>query len=394
MQISADTSLIEAARRIAPVIREHNPEAERERRLSSPVLAALHETGLLRMCTPRSLGGLETDPLTRALVIEEISGYDTAAGWTLTNPLDYAYLCARLPDAGTEEIYGRSANVVVAAQFGRPMQAAPAPGGYRITGRAPFFSNCHDANWIATSAVVTPGDETRPHDIAEPQLVMVYLPRESCEVIDTWHVMGMRGTGSDDVAVTDVFVPTARTFPVIPEFTPGSHYSGPLYRFPIIGVGASSLSPLLLAVARKAIDEVATLAQGKVPVARSALLRERASAQAKLARAEAILRAGRLLFYDTLSDAWQAALAGETFSLRQKADLLLAMTHAVSSAVKTVELMYSVAGTSAIYTRSPLERYFRDVQVLRHHAFGAESRYETVGQVFWGLPPDFPFVAF
>src|SRR5262249_11478945 len=152
--------------------------------------------------------------------------------------LDYAYLCARLPDAGTEEIYGRSANVVIAAQFGRPMQATPAPGGYRITGRAPFFSNCHDANWIATSAV-TLGDETRPHDIAEPQLMMVYLPRESCEVIDTWHVIGMRGTGSDDVAVTDVFVPTARTFPVIPEFTPGSHYRGPLYRFPIIGVGAS-----------------------------------------------------------------------------------------------------------------------------------------------------------
>jgi indole-3-acetate monooxygenase len=95
-----------------------------------------------------------------------------------------------------------------------------------------------------------------------------------------------------------------------------------------------------------------------------------------------------------LSEAWQAALARETFSLRQKADLLLAMTHAVNSAVAAVELVYSVAGTSGIYTRNPLERYFRDVQVLRHHAFGAETRYETVGQVYLGLPPDFPFVAF
>jgi indole-3-acetate monooxygenase len=88
MQIRADTTLIEAAQRIAPVIREHNEEAERERRLSPPVLAALHEAGLLRMCTPRSLGGLEVDPITRAVVIEEISGYDSAAGWTLANPLD------------------------------------------------------------------------------------------------------------------------------------------------------------------------------------------------------------------------------------------------------------------------------------------------------------------
>src|SRR4029453_14949256 len=114
MQIHADTTLLEAARRIAPVIREYSDEAERERRLSPPVLAALHDAGLLRMCTPRSLGGLEVDPMTRALVIEEISGHDTAAGWAFTNPLDQAYLGARLPDVGAEEIYGRGANVVIA----------------------------------------------------------------------------------------------------------------------------------------------------------------------------------------------------------------------------------------------------------------------------------------
>jgi len=392
MQIHADSTLIDAARRIAPVIREHNEEAERERRLSPPVLAALHESGLLRMCTPRSLGGLEADPLTRALVIEEISAHDTAAGWTLANPLDWAYLCARLPDEGAEEVYGGGANIVIAAQFGRPMQAAPTEGGYRITGRAPFVSNCHDTNWIATTAMVTTGGQTRAE--SEPEMVMAYLPPGSCEIIDTWHVSGMRGTGSNDIAVTDVFVPRARTFPIVPEFTPGSHYQGSLYRFPLIGIVASNLPPLVLAVARRAIDEVTELAQGKVPVTRSTALRERASAQAKLAQAEAILRAGRGLLYDTLRETWEATLAGETISLRQKADVLLAMTHAVSSAVKAVDLMYSVAGTSGIYTRSPLERYFRDVQVLKHHAFGAETRYETVGQVYLGLPPDFALLAF
>jgi alkylation response protein AidB-like acyl-CoA dehydrogenase len=142
----------------------------------------------------------------------------------------------------------------------------------------------------------------------------------------------------------------------------------------LIGVVASNLPPIVLALARRAIEEVSTLAQSKVPVAASTALRERGSAQVKLAQAKAVLRSGRVLLYDTLSDAWQATLTGETFSLRQKADLLLAMTNAVSSAVKAVELMYSVAGTSGIYTRHPLERYFRDVQVLRHHAFGAETR--------------------
>jgi indole-3-acetate monooxygenase len=376
------------------VIREHHDEAERERRLSPPVLAALHDSGLLRMCTPRSLGGLESDPLTRALVVEEISGHDTAAGWTLANPLDWAYLCARLPDEGAEEIYGQGANLVIAARFGHPMQAAPSRGGYRITGRAPFVSNCHDANWIATTATVMAVGKSPATHKGEPEPVMAYLPRESCEVIDTWHVMGMRGTGSNDVAVTDVLVPIARTFPIKPEFTPGSHYKGPLYQFPLIGTVPSNLPPLLLAVARRAIEEVSTLAQTKVPVGRSTSLRERASTQAKLARGEAVLRAARLLLYNTLSDTWQATLAGDTLSLRQKADVLLAMTHVVSSAVKAVELMHSIAGTSGIYMKCPLERYFRDVQVLRHHAFGAETRYETVGQVYLGLPPDFPLVAF
>jgi alkylation response protein AidB-like acyl-CoA dehydrogenase len=249
------------------VIREHKQEAERERRLSPPVLAALHEAGLMRMCTPRSLGGLEADPLTRALVIEEISGHDTAAGWTLVNPLDWAYLGARLPDAGAEEIYGGGADIVLAAQFGRPMQAAPVQGGYRITGRAPFVSNCLDAHWIATTAMVMAGDQSQAE--AEPEAVMAYLPAESCQVIDTWDVMGMRGTGSNDVAVSDVFVPKARTFPMVSEFTPGSHYQGPLYRFPFPGIVASNLPPLVLAVARRAIDEVSALAQGKVPVATS-----------------------------------------------------------------------------------------------------------------------------
>ena len=244
------------------------------------------------------------------------------------------------------------------------MRADPAEGGSHITGRAPFVSNCQDANWIATTAVVMDGGQPRTDEAGQPNVVMVYFPAARCQVVDTWHVLGMRGTGSHDVEVTDVFVPTIRYFPFVPEFTPGSHYRGPLYRFPTVGTVATNLSPLVLAVARQAIDEVVTLAQGKMPVVSSTSLRERASAQAAVARAEAILRAGRLLLYDTLNEVWRATLAGQTISLGQRADLQLAMTHAVSSAVKAVELKYRIASTSGIYTRSPLERYFRDVQVL------------------------------
>src|SRR5262245_53313103 len=145
MKIHVDTTLIDAARHILPVIRDHNAEAERERRLSKVVLKALTDAGLLRMWTPRSLGGLEMDPLTSARVIEEVAGADSAAGWTLFNPLSYAFFCARLPDAGVEEIYRNGPNALIAGPFHPPSQATPVAGGYRLTGRAPFASNCHDA---------------------------------------------------------------------------------------------------------------------------------------------------------------------------------------------------------------------------------------------------------
>ena len=384
MHFEADTSLIDAARRIGPIIREHNAEAERGRRLSRPVLDALYETGLLRMFTPRSLGGLEANPITRALVVEEISGHDTAAGWTLENPLDWAYFCARLPDQGAEEIYSRGAGILIAAQYGRPLNATSTEGGYRISGRAPFLSNCYDADWIASTAFVDGDLESE---------VMVYFPRENCEIVDTWDAMGMRGTGSNDISVTDVYVPKFRAFPLVPEFETGSHYKGALYRFPLAGIAATGIPTVMLGAARKAIDEVTELAVTKTPVASSAPLKERFSAQAKLAKAEAVFRSGRLLLYDTLSEAWQTSVDGGTHSMKQRADLLLAMTHAMSSAVEAVDLACSIAGTTAFRASSPFERYFRDAQTLKYHAFAAESRYKTVGKVYLGIPPDFPATA-
>ena len=390
VQGGPDTSLIEAAREIAPIVRKQSAAAERERRLSRPVLDALRDAGLLRMATPRSLGGLETDPVTRALVVEEIGRHDSAAAWTLENPLDWAFFCCRLPDAGAEEIYGGGADVLIAAQFGRPLQATSTNGGYRISGRAPFVSNCYDADWIS-STVLVDADESVGD---EPEMRMVYVPRGNCQIIDTWDVLGMRGTGSNDISVSDVYVPKSRTFPMVPEFEPGSHYRGPLYRLPVVGAAAGGIPTPMLGVARRALDEVTDLARTKSPVAASGLLRERASAQLQLGRAEAILRSGRLLLLDTLSQAWRRCIDGETHSLEQKADLLLAMAHAMSSAVQAVDLACSIAGTTAFRATSPLERCFRDVQTMRHHVFASEQRYGTFGQVRLGVPPDFPVVAF
>ena len=161
------------------------------------------------------------------------------------------------------------------------------------------------------------------------------------------------GTGSHDVVVHEVFVPAALTYLLTPDVVRGSHYQGPLYRFTLIGVQAMVFPAVALAVARGALDEVTALIQGKTPAVTTTALRERASAQMKLAQAEGLWRAGRALLYDTLQAAWETCVVGETLTLRQRADVLLAMTQAVSGAATAVEWMWSVAGTSGIFQSSP-----------------------------------------
>ena len=385
MRLMVDEEVLDAARKLEPVVRDHAAQAEHERRLPQPVVEALAEAGLFRMFTPKSLGGLEVDPVTCARVIEEVAGFDSAAGWALQAGNSADWWCGRLPAVGPEEIYAGGPDTIIAAAFHPPMQATPEAGGFRVTGRRPLASNIHDADWLFVTALV---------ETEAGEAIGVFVPASAAEVIDTWDSLGMRGTDSHDVALADVFVPTARTFPLVPQFQPGPRYRGPLYRLPGIGEAAVVICPVALAIAGAALTELRLLAQGKTPFGSATVLRERAVAQAKLARAEAIWRSARLLFYDTLSLAWERTVAGEPSTLEQKADLQLAAAHALASSVKAVDITYSLAGTSAVYARSPLERHFRDIQTLRHHGFVCEARYETAGQVYLGVDPEFALVSF
>jgi alkylation response protein AidB-like acyl-CoA dehydrogenase len=393
MPLTTEREPLEAARTLGPLIREHSDVGERERRPAAATMDALREAGLFRLYTPRSLGGSEVDPVTCARVIEEVSGSDSAAGWAVMVANGVDWWCARLPDDGAEEIYARGPDAIIASAFNPPMQAIQSDGGYRVTESNPLASNIGDASWLFVPALVRNEDTPRMGNSA-PEVVGTILAASECEIVDTWHALGMRGTDSRDVAVSDVFVPASRTFAIVPEFQPGSHYRGPLYRMPAMGAVVAAWAGVALAIARRSINELVALAEGKTPFASTTSLRERASAQAKVGQAEALLRSARLLLYDELERAWDRTLAEASFSLEDKAHLLMAAVHAMNSSARVVELKFSAAGTTAIYTRSPLERCFRDIQVLKQHGFFSESRYETVGQIHLGLPPDLGFVAF
>jgi indole-3-acetate monooxygenase len=385
--------LLARARSLGPLIRKHAGEAEQGRRLSQEVIGALGESGFFRLLLPRSLGGLEVDPVTCALIVEEVAGFDSAAAWALQAGNTSAWWAARLATNGAEEIYTGNPSALVAAAFHPPQQAVETAGGYRITGRGPLASTIHDAEWLLLTAMVLDGN--RPKMLGDmPQIIGLVLRAREAQVVDTWDSLGMRGTDSNDVVVNDVFVPAARTFPLSPEFEPGAHHRGPLYRFP----GAASVSfviaPIPLAVARGAISELKELAQRKTALGFNRPLRERGVVQVAVAKAEAMLRAARLFFYDTLDVAWARTVAGEGSTLQQKADLLLAGAHAATTAASVADMMHRVAGTTGIYASNPLERHLRDTLTLRHHGFLSENRFETAGQVYLGVAPEFALVAF
>jgi alkylation response protein AidB-like acyl-CoA dehydrogenase len=384
MSFEIDHELLDVALGLGPLIKEHSAEGESNRRVPAAVIRAMKDAGLVRMMTPKSVGGLESDPVTSARVFEEVARFDSAASWILQAANSGDFYCARLPDEGAEEIYANGPDAMIALSVHPPMEATPVDGGYRVSGRSHLGSGIHDADWLMV-LVRLPGDEG---------LRGAFLPRRDVTVVDTWHSMGMRGTDSNTATVEDAFVPTARTWPLRPTFQPGSHFEGPLYRYPSLGEGIVVLAPVALGVARLAIDEFKRLALGKTPFMSATSLSERPAAQMALGKAEGVSSAARSFFYATATEAWERTLDGRASTKEEKGKLMLAAVHLMQSCVEAVDLVCGVAGTSGIYTCSPLERAFRDVHTARHHGWVSETRYGTYGQIALGLEPDFPVALF
>ena len=386
MKTDVDTSLLERVRKIGPVLKANVAEGERLRRLPQESMDALTGSGLLTMLTPKSMGGLEVDPVSYTTLIEEAVRFDPAAAWTLTNPLLWMFFCSRLPEEGAAELLGDDPRAMFAASITPPMKAEPVEGGFRITGDGRFASNCHHARWIASVCRIA-DDSTQ-----ENQTIWAYISQEDVQILDTWDVLGMRATGSDDIRVDGAFVPAYRVFPFTPEVHLGPKFQGPLYRFSFIGIVTAALTPVMLGIARTAIDEAAALALGKTATGGSSPLWMSPSVQSQIGQAEAAHRAARALLYQTLDEVWQWVLSGQEVTTAQRAGLLLAATHASESSVHVVERMHTLAGTTGFYSGNHIERCFRDIQVARQHRFYTEGRYETFGRMYFGLEPDYGMV--
>ena len=384
MTATETQSPLDAARKLAPMIRSGADQIEADRELPRPLFEALADAGLFLLALPRSLGGAEIDLPTYVQVLEEIGKADASTGWIVNQCAIFATYAARMPHDIARLIWIDTPRSVVANTPMPTAQAVVVPGGYRVTGRQGFSTGCRHAAWLAARAQVLENGQLRLRDGQAEQLYL-FVPAAEAELLDTWHVRGMRGTGTYHFAVSDVFVPAERT--VLQSDAPLLE-TGPLYRIPRTLLFGSGDAAVALGMARSSLLAFFELAGAKTPRAMQATLRDQPMVQAAVGRAEADLRSGRAFLSEAVRELWTEAMATGGTTQDKRATLRLAATHGIRLAVNVIDTVYNLAGVTTIYEGNLIQRYFQDIHVVSQHLQARLSHYELVGQHWLGLKTD------
>ncbi|HLZ70565.1 MAG TPA: acyl-CoA dehydrogenase family protein [Dehalococcoidia bacterium] len=381
----------ELVRPVADEIRLMAAQAEAERRLPDELVERLMEGGLFSIYTPRAFGGLDL-PLPDALsVVEEVSRHDGSTGWTVALGIANGLFTAVLPEASAARVLGSgSALIAGAPAFG--VRAERAEGGYRLTGRWAFNSGAPNATWIAAAAPIVADGAPRLDDGGQPEMVIAFLPPADVQIIDTWYVTGLRATGTQDLYVDGVFVPDEMTGGFALPAGPRHVREVRLTNIPFFSlVGLAQSPPVCLGLARRAIEEFRQLALAKERPF-GPRLSEQVQAQVGLAHAEALVRSARTFWYANVQAIWDAASRRCELTPEALAVLRLSCLTAVENSVTAADTLYRLAGSSAIFQSSPLERCWRDLHTAAQHLQVQDGRWETAGRVLFGLDPGSPLL--
>lgn len=378
--------LVEQAIALRPLLRAEAAGIEAARRLSEPVLDALHGLDAFHLQLTPDFGGHGADPLTMLRVIEELSRGDASTGWcAMVGAESSACVNAYLgPDVVRELTAGtpRPVFALSAVGVGKAVETAD---GFRVSGRWRFASACRHAHWLGGLAVVHAGDTPRLRDSGAPLLRVIYVPVTAARVIDVWQAVdGLRATASDDFELEEVFVPATHTADL---FGPPCH-AAPAWRVPTGLRLALSKAAAVCGMARGALDALPPML-ARTPFVGGRPAREEARVQLALADVEAALEGGRALFYQRVSALWQQVQDGTTPDLPTIAQVRLGVVHAARQAVTAVHTAQQLAGSAAIFDPL-LTRAARDIDVARHHFQLQPHVMEDVGRVMLGQAPRNP----
>lgn len=378
--------LLETARTLRSRIQADRDRIEEGRRLPKDLTQELAREGFFRIFLPAAYGGLDLTPMQGLEVLEQLARGDASVAWCVWNGNTH-WIAAQLPSETAGTIHAK-ADVVTANSTRASGVAEIVDGGFRVNGRWSLVSGCELGDWMVLLCVVHEGGKPRLTPSGGTETRFVVVPASACKIVDTWTVGGLRGTGSHDVVVADAFV--AGSYAA--GFNDPLILKAPRYRFPPFCRVIPGLGAIALGLARTAIDSLTGLAADKQLQRSNQVLRQSQGAQIRVSEAEAAVRSARLYLFDSVETLWRVVVATGAAPIEARAHARMAASHAVSSAAKAIDLMYSAAGATALYTSSPLERAFRDVHAITQH-IGVHPRVmETTGRVLFGLDPDTPLL--
>jgi indole-3-acetate monooxygenase len=385
-----ESAILHAAIAMAPQIRASVEEIEQARRLPTSIVNAMKDAGIFGMTMPHEWGGPELDPLTQFRVLEALAMADGSVGWCAMINCDGGYITAFL-DQDVARIMYPDLQAGTAAAATPTGQAVLVPGGYRVSGRFPFASGCQHCEWVWLGCVVMVDGMPRVDTNGVPETRQCVVKLSQCEILDTWHTTGLRGTGSNDLLVKDVFVEATHTFSFQDKEL--IKRPGPLYAFPFMF--ASKSSPVALGIARHAIDVLIETATNK-PARRYTLgdhlepakmMRDDAFIQEAVGRADTQLTSARAHLFEVMGDLWNTLVSGREPTASQIARFTTTHAFVVGVCVDVVQLVFKAAGGTAVYQKGPLDRCLRDVLTINQHVVGTLRTYEMAGRLLLGLEP-------
>jgi indole-3-acetate monooxygenase len=369
-----------AAQALRETIQKHRKETEETRGLAPQIVEGLIEAGLCRLVVPASLGGYEAAPVLFVQTLEELASAEASVAWIAWNNALPCFSARYLVEAQRRELFGDARRLF--ANSTRPSgKAVVVDGGFRVSGRWGLVSGCELADWIPVMCVVIEDNGPRMLPPGMPETRMAYVPKGSYAILDTWYVGGLRGTGSHDVVMDDVFVPTEKTY----SFLDPDRLNLPISRLPFGATMSAGCAAICLGLAQTALNTLLDLASSKKQVDQTPGLRDRPIVQALVATAAAELDGARLLLHSTLNDVWASCEQEFPVTPKQRARLWRSALHAARKTKALVTAVYEAAGTSALYVDCPIERIHRDIHAVTQHIILAPTWLEEAGRITLGL---------
>jgi alkylation response protein AidB-like acyl-CoA dehydrogenase len=390
---AGDPQIVARAEALRSELEMRSSEMERNRRLAPQVLDKLHQAQLFRLLLPRSVGGLETDPLTFMQVVETIARADASTAWCLSQAGGCATAAAWLDPQVAMQIFGRDPRAVLAWGPG-PAKAVEVAGGYRISGSWSFASGARHATWLGAQAPIVCADGTPVlGSDGMPVERTLLVPVREVALIDIWDTVGLRATASDQFKLDDHFVRADHSITRDCSRAEECREPGPLYKVPALLFYEMGFASVATGIARASLDVFLELARHKMQRGIKTPLRDNAAVQTGLAQAEAALRSARAYIRQCVSQMWrEVCQPGGSLTVEHRILIRMASTHTIHQARSAVDFAYQTLGTPAVFASHPLERRFRDMHTVTQHLQGRQQHLETVGAWMLGAPADLTFV--